>query len=110
MRSPVKRLALLSFLATFVPLAFNFSTPLAVHPALAQNPNSTQTPVNQLLQLTGTQEPQIQLLRGISVRAEPIQKDFQGSKWRFYPNGKFTFTPQSGTSISGTYAKIGEIC
>jgi hypothetical protein len=100
MRFPIKRLAFLSFLVTFVPLAFNFPAPLTLQQASAQNPNSTQTQVNQLLQLTGIQEPQIQILRGISVRAEPIRKDFQGSKWRFFPNRKFTFTPQSGTSIT----------
>ncbi|NES76672.1 MULTISPECIES: CHAT domain-containing protein [unclassified Okeania] len=71
---------------------------------------ATEAQAEQLLELTGRDEPQIEILRGVSFGTERIQRIFQGAGWTFSDNGKFTFTPQFSQFDSpryGTYTKVG---
>jgi CHAT domain-containing protein len=92
------------------PLGINGYQLISKAQVLAQPLNTKQAKAEQLLELTSIDRPQIEILRGVSFGSERIRGIFQGAGWTFYPNGKFTFTPQNSLispPISGTYAKVG---
>ena len=82
---------------------------------LPQNPSKRPTR-KPLLRLIGTQEPQINVIKGAQWGTENLQRIFKDESWIFYPDGKFTFTPSLNANlrsdlypISGTYKQANNI-
>ena len=91
-------------------LIISFIFPItSLSETLLRTQNTIGNKEKQMLELTGNSRIKIEdKLQGAIFGSESINKLFNGAGWMFKPDGTFTFTPQSGEPISGTYIKVGE--
>ena len=108
----VKALSGLTFLVFLVIQPSDWLTIFTSPQALAQSKATQNYETSILLNLQGSSNPTINLLRGIQEE-QSIQGIFKGANWIFYPDGKFIFTPSQINSsrvklspISGTYKQF----
>ena len=105
----VTRFVITLFISVIPTLTISSCQLISNPQALAQSLSTQEAKANELLEVTGLDDIEIEILRGSSFGEESIRRIFQGGEWEFYPNGKFTFTQffQDDSPISGTYEKVG---